>query len=176
MNSIYNIWYNKKWIGFSSVFCPIKCTNMLRIVIVGAVIWISVTAWFVPWDFLVTDWIVFLIAGVILAIFYNNLRGIGVVARSKWSMIWWRTELHDVGGDQGGRLLHPSCPRRKESTLWWRCSRKEEWPRDDGVLGRMSDFRISRMIVWGDALLAHVVVCLREILMGWDMCRNPGAD
>ena len=124
---------------------------MLRIVIVGAVIWISVTAWFVPWDFLVTDWIVFLIAGVILAIFYNNLRGIGVVARSKWSMIWWRTELHDVGGDQGGRLLHSSCPRRKESTLWWRCSRKEEWPRDDddGVLGRMSDFRIGGMMLLG---------------------------
>ena len=46
----------------------------------------------------------------------------------------------NVGSDQGGLLLHPSCPRWKESTLGWRYSQKEEWSRDVWVFRKRSDF------------------------------------
>jgi len=32
------------------------------------------------------------------------------------------------------------------------------------------------MMLQGDALLAHLVIRLREVLMGQDTCRDPGAD
>jgi len=81
----------------------------------------------------------------------------------------------NVGGDQGGRLLHSSCSGRGESTSGWRCYLKE-WFRDSWVFGRRNDLGNDGMMLRGDVLLAHLVVWLQEVLMRQDTCRDPSAN
>ena len=39
-----------------------------------------------------------------------------------------------------------------------------------------SDLGNGEMMLRGDVLLAHFIVCLQELLIRWDTCRDPGVD
>jgi len=82
----------------------------------------------------------------------------------------------NIGGNQGGRLLHLHCLGWEESTSGWRCFQKGAWSRNSWVFEKRSDLGNGEVWPREDVLLAHLVVYLWKILLRRDTCHDYRAN